>query len=72
MLNNNDLAHPWMFGPIILHMSKKEDVFRRLALEMIAVKPELQQLNFLGTDMERAIYLGFKSVMSNLRNISLC
>ena len=71
-LTNNDWNdNPWWFGPSILHMSKKPETFMRFCIEMVVTNPALRNLKYLGTDMERALYQGFKVVVPELKNL-LC
>ena len=58
-------------GPSILHMSKKPETFTRFCIEMVVTNPALRNLKYLGTDMERALYQGFKVVVPELKNL-LC
>ena len=68
-LLNADGKHPWFPGPILLHFQKKNDTFKKFYLEMIQMNSGLMELKTLGTDRERAFYLGFKEVNKSLLNL---
>jgi len=56
---NKDNKHPWFYGPVLLHMKKTPETFARFAL---VVKSGLKSPNFLGTDLEKAMFKGFSRV----------
>ena len=41
------------------------------AMEVVQENPTIRNLKFLGTDLEPALYLGFKEVIPDLKNL-LC
>ncbi|XP_065068994.1 uncharacterized protein LOC135694219 isoform X2 [Rhopilema esculentum] len=70
-LMNDKGEHPWFYGPVLLHMKKSKDTFSRFAIDLVVGNSSIRDLPFLGTDMEKAMYQGFKGVMPNLKNL-LC
>lgn len=47
-LVNDEGEHPLLFGPLIFHHTKRREVFRRLALEMVAFMPLLPCMKYIG------------------------
>lgn len=70
-LKNNKNEHPWFYGPCLFHMKKTSETFARFALDMVVADPGLNAPSFLGTDMEKAMFAGFKKVFPGLRSL-LC
>ena len=63
--------NPIFLGPVIIHFSKDEFIFRRFLSEMCTFQPEIKDLKIIGTDLEKAIFNGFSSQISDLR-LLLC
>lgn len=59
LVNNKEL-HPWFYGPCLLHMKKSSETFARFAIDLKIGNPGLDDVAFLGTDMEKAMFEGFK------------
>ena len=70
-LVNSQGENPWWIGPVLLHMRKTPQVFSRFALEIVINNPMIGKLPFLGTDLEKALFQGFKAVCPDLKNL-LC
>lgn len=70
-LTNDKGEHPWFYGPVLLHMKKSKETFSRFAIDLVVGNSNIQDLPFLGTDLEKAMFQGFKGVMPNLKNL-LC
>ena len=70
-LINSKNQHPWFIGPSLLHMKKSAETFSRFALDMVVSTPGLKPPTFLGTDLEKAMYDGFKKVFPDLNSL-LC
>ena len=70
-LINGKNQHPWFYGPCLFHMKKGSETFSRFALDMVVSSPGLKNPSFLGTDMEKAMFDGFKRVFPDLKNL-LC
>jgi len=70
-LVNSKNQHPWFFGPSFLHMKRSAETFLRFALDMVVSTPGLKPPKFLGTDLEKAMYDGFKKVFPDLNSL-LC
>ena len=66
-----DGFHPWFFGPLLLHMRKLPTTFSRFCLELLVENPALRHLPCLGTDLEKALYGGFKAILPSLKSL-LC
>lgn len=62
LINPRMNDHPVFLGPVILHFTKDESIFKRLALEMIAFNPNIINLKKIGVDMEAAIFNGLLCV----------
>ena len=63
--------HPVLLGPTMFHFTKNEATFRRFCCEFLAANPNIMKLSKIGTDMESAIFKGFKSVIAELHHL-LC
>ena len=69
-LLNRENKHPWFYGPAFLHMKKTNETFARFAMDMV-VSSDLKSPTYLGTDLEKAMFVGFKKVFPELKNL-LC
>ncbi|XP_057298383.1 uncharacterized protein LOC130629260 [Hydractinia symbiolongicarpus] len=70
-LVNDKGNHPWFYGPVLLHMRKTPETFSRFATEFLLANSKLRSLTYLGTDLERALFQGFKHVLPDLKSL-LC
>lgn len=70
-LVNDKGNHPWFYGPVLLHMRKTPETFSRFATEFLLANSKLRNLTYLGTDLERALFQGFKHVLPDLKSL-LC
>ena len=71
LLSTRNGKHPVLLGPCMLHFRKTEESFRRFCGELLSANPSLENLKKVGTDMESAIYGGFKSLLPKLLQL-LC
>ena len=65
-LLNDKLEHPWFFGPILFHMKKTPE---RFCMDLVASKAELRKLPILETDLEKAIFQGFKVIIPTMQSL---
>ena len=70
-LVNDKLEHPWFFGPILFHMKKTPETFSRFCMDLVASKAEIRKLPILGTDLEKALFQGFKVIIPTMQSL-LC
>ena len=70
-INREFGENPIFVGPMMLHFTKDEGTFGRIALELLAADPKLIELKNLGVDLESAIYQGFKSFIPSINRL-LC
>lgn len=70
-LVNDKGEHPWFSGPILLHMKKSAETFSQFASALIVANNNLHGLSYLGTDLEKALFQGFKSILPKLKSL-LC
>ena len=70
-LVNDKLEHPWFFGPILFHMKKTPEAFYRFCMDLVASKAEITTLPILGTDLEKALFQGFKVIIPTMQSL-LC
>ena len=66
LLSARSRSNPVHLGPVMFHISKDDETFRRFCMELIASNPNLINLRKVGVDMEAAIYSGFRSVIPKL------
>ena len=71
LVNPRTGDNPVFLGPTLLHFTKDEFTFSRLALEILAIKPERVNLKKIGVDMEDAIFNGMKYIFKGLNRL-LC
>ena len=71
LVNPRTGDNPVFLSPTLLHFTKDEFTFSRLALEILAIKPEIGNLKKIGVDMEDAIFNGMKSIFKGLNRL-LC
>ena len=62
---------PVIVGPILMHVQKTTDSYAFLGQELARLCPELKNVQWIGTDREKAIFAGLHQCMPNARNI-LC
>ena len=53
---------PVYLGPILIHQTQKFSAFHYFASQIVALKPELRNIQAIGTDGETALYNALKSV----------
>ena len=70
-LVNDKLKHLWFFGPILFHMKKTPETFSRFCMDLVASKAEIRKLPILGTDLEKALFQGFKVIIPTMQSL-LC
>ena len=70
-LVNEKLEHPWFFGPILFHMKKTRETFSRFCMDLVASNAEIRKLPILGTDLEKALFQGFKVIIPTMQSL-LC
>ena len=70
-LVNDKLEHPWFFGPILFHMKKTPETFYRFCMDLVASKAEITTLPIIGTDLEKALFQGFKVIIPTMQSL-LC
>ena len=70
-LENSEGNHPIFMGPCIIHFQKDEFVFNRFISEMCSYQQKIKDLKTIGTDLEKAIFNGFKTQLKDL-NLLLC
>ena len=69
LLSARSRGNPVHLGPVMFHMSKDDETFRRFSMEIIASNPNLINLRKIGVDMEAAIYNGFQSAIPKLMQL---
>ena len=70
-LVNEKLEHPWFFGWILFHMKKTPETFSRFCMDLVASEAEIRKLPILGTDLEEALFQGFKVIIPTMQSL-LC
>ena len=70
-LVNDKLEHPWFFGSILFHMKKTPETFSRFCMDLVTSKAEIRKLPILGTDLEKALFQGFKVIIPTMQSL-LC
>ena len=70
-LERSEGKHPIFLGPSMIHFEKTELIFSRFINEMCTFEPSIRSLKSIGTDLERAIFNGFASQITDLR-LFLC
>ena len=70
-LVNDKLEHPLFFGPILFRMKKTPKMFSRFCMNLVASKAEIRKLPILGTDLEKALFQGFKVIIPTMQSL-LC
>ena len=72
LLNSQESGKsPVIIGPVLMHVSKAAETFEQFGKELTCLCPELKNVNWIGTDRERAIFQGLQKSMPRAGNI-LC
>ena len=70
-LVNDKLEHPWLFRSILFHMKKTSETFSRFCIDLVASEAEIRKLPIFGTDLEQALFQGFKVIIPTMQSL-LC
>ena len=69
LIKTQDTKHPEFPGPIMVHFTKDQRTYQRLAIEMVTAKPNLSNISMIGHDMEQAIKNGLTSIFSRAESL---
>ena len=67
IIRTSDKKHPYFIGPIMFPFRKTQETFQRFATE-IALVEGIENIKFVGSDLDSAIYNGFLSVFKSAKN----
>ena len=65
---NRRLVKTWFFGPILFHMIKTPETFSRFCMDLVASNAEIRKLPILGTDLQKALFQGFKIIIPTIQS----
>ena len=68
IIRTSDMQHPYFLGPSMFHFRKTQQAFRRFAAEL-ALEDDVENIHFIGTDLDSALYNGFLSVFKSASNL---
>ena len=66
LINPENGQHPIFSGPTLLHFTKDDQTFSRLALEEVHAEPTLINIKSIGENLEEAICKGDYEKLENL------
>ena len=69
ILNASNGNHPIHLAPVMLHFTKDDATFSRLASELLSSNPNSRTLKGISVDLESAIFNGFKKMIPNLNGL---
>ena len=69
LLNPTTGKHTVFLFPVMLHFSKNEKTFGRIALELVSANPKLKHLKKIGVDLESAIFNGFSNIIPTVSRL---
>ena len=58
LIKTQDTKHSEFPGPMMVHFTKDQGTYRRLATEIVTAKPNLSNISMIGHDMDQAIKHG--------------
>ena len=62
--------HPEFPGPMMVHFTKDQGTYWRLATEIVTAKPTLSDISMIGHDMDQAIKNGLTSIFSKAESLA--
>ena len=69
LIKTQDTRHPEFPGPMMVHFTKDQGTYRRLATEIVTAKLNLYNISMIGHDMDQAIKNGLTSIFSRAESL---
>ena len=69
LIKTQDTKHSEFPGPMMVHFTKDQGTYRRLATEIVTAKPNLSNISIIGHDTDQAIKHGLTSIFSKAESL---